>query len=1082
MSSLRRFFLYGLITLSLGGMVGMATAAELMRVDDATDFQTVEQTIEKLKQDMEKSMCGAWDFEQHLKPVGGGTGSAGSAASGETRIIRVEGFPGREGKVFGAAGSTGSAGSSSSRKIPLPVLKSGLANREENAGNSMNGFLFPENTTGVTTACEVDKKDVQTNCVPKFPYIHDPYYDGDPSCIARQDLDPPPPNGAFEKRCTKICDEMNNWIRDVIIDNRSGDFVWKAERCRRQGCEWKGDEQGRAAIPEHGEYPQCFDYSVDPPEDHCTTTMVYCCTDAYISDIENANCIPCQGDGTNQAEGGCRVGKYAYPNNAKYVSFYRKYVGSFKREKVEKKPEKDVNEMKNLIVKCYSRYTEFDPKLQRTTPPDRHCVLDLESSSARSATSAGTSNLEIFRNMKDTQKGLGKKWGQDSNFRDPAYSSSSRPTLNDLWVTNLGGAFSMLNGEKQEEQFKDAPLTLLSLDSTSVIPTAQMTEDIVFSSGSLMRAFDDTISISNPGGGVSTGGMNYERPGRRTITEWWQEQETEMHKLFTPPILRVLLPTPQSENLVFDHPLLNPAVTSRDRPRATDQQSPGVKAIDIQLHAAPDDLAGEVSSYLMDSLLLHIEEEPVTVVVPLASPVELRALAQGWRSWGKEREALDEDSGEAEAIAAKLEKYANKVDDVRALRGELLQYVGKLLKFQKDMMSSITNWHNSNTSALDSYNSRWQERFALKPKWEGIQRIYRKFNDETNFPWCRNDRFTTPVYSLLDYWMPKQSNPRDLALDIDAPPSEGSSADDLPRIRVAPMPDLVYDFTMLRVASGTVKLPVLKPMQIRLDLHLLRPPTFNQSAEELSDRMDYISGLPNELPAVPTIFKEVKDKLLPSEVIKSAPPTVLSESLDPPADYIEGEMTRMEEMLTKMDETHKKFWESLTEDRNASIDKWNCLTVDALPCIHVEMDLLERFARIGARPAVFLYEDFLSVGSRRPLSPFGANSSDPFFVPDPIKSAPPCPRADWSCQIVNAEKTKPRSGWHTEGPDNEHLQEDRQKLNERMRTETIPKNEDNAFPLVAPPNDLLPAFAAPAPYLFPTPLSSYPSSSSRSSP
>ena len=1044
---LRRLCPYGLIALALGGTIGMAVAAELERVDDATDFQSVETNIEKLKQDMEKAMCGAWDFEQHLKPVGG----AG--------IIKVTGLPGREGIVF-----SGPTNVPSSTNIPLSILKSGLAMRNEQGGNLNNGFQFPEDTEGKTTACKV-KEPAQDNCAKKFPYKHDPYTDGETSCVTNPDLAPSPPNGSSEEKCEKICKELNLWVKDVIVVISSNKIVWKAQKCRRKDC------AAEEKPPAYSTFPEC---TVNG-ENVCETKPVFCCTLANLEDTDNSNCLKCQGED-------CRFGKKAKPNGRQYVSFFRKFTGSFMRAKVEKNPNQDVNQMSNLIVKCYARLndpsnlptSEFDPKIKRTIAPDRHCVLDLE----------GSPNLNIFQKMKETQKGKGKKWGQDSSFSDPSYSSSSRAALDDLWVTDMSNAFSMLNGEKQKEQFKDAPLTLLSLDSTSLIPTAQMTKDLVFSSGSLMRAFDDTVSIQNPNGPAAVAalatGVTYARPGRRTITEWWQEQETEMNKLFTPPILRVLLPTPASEDLVFDHPLLNPAVTSKDNPKPKDHLPPGTKAIDIQLRATPDDLAGEVSSYLSDSLLLRIEEEPIPIVVPLASPVELRALAQGWRSWGKERDALDEDSNGADEIANKLEKYANKADEVRALRGELLQYVGKLLKFQKDMMSSITDWHKNNVAALDQYNSKWQERIALKSTWEEIQQLYRKFTDDSAFPWCRNDRFSTPVYSLLDYWMPKNQSPRDLALDIDGQPSESDLDDHLPRIKVDVMPDLVYDFTALRVASGAVKLPVLKPLQIRLDLHRLQPPSFNQSAASISEQMAYIKNLPGEFPNVPTIFKEVTEKVLPSEVIKIKPPDFLSESLPSPDPRIEITMSKMKEMLQGMDKTHKDFWESLTKDLSSDINKWNCVNIDSAPCIHVEMDLLERFGRIGARPAVFLYEDFLSIGSWRSSSSSPTAGGAPgtsFPVPDPIKTSPSCPRADWSCQIINAEKTLPRSGWRAEGMKDEEQKKALQDLRKRMRDETIPKNDANAFPYAASPNDLLPGLASPAPLIIGVPLSSYSSAS-----
>jgi hypothetical protein len=170
-----------------------------------------------------------------------------------------------------------------------------------------------------------------------------------------------------------------------------------------------------------------------------------------------------------------------------------------------------------------------------------------------------------------------------------------------------------------------------------------------------------------------------------------------------------------------------------------------------------------------------------------------------------------------------------------------------------------------------------------------------------------------------------------------------------------------------------------------------------------------------------------------------------------------------------MKEPYEKFWDSITQDR----ENWDCENVDTLPCIHVEMDLLERFTRIGARPAIQLKEDIASRGVWR-----GALLKDTSLyerIPSMQNSDvsdlvfPPCPREDWVCQLLNPEKTHPRSGWRIEGADPQAHMDALNALRERMIDETIPKNNEGAFPYIVRPNDMLPSFEIPPPLTL-TPL------------
>lgn len=1000
--------------LLVAASLGVRTVSAL-RIDEPTDFETVQGNVGMVEGDIAGAQCGGWDFEQSVN----------------RKIPVVTGAPGRKGTVMDGG------------KLLPEVADSGLAKREERTGAKEDGFIFPRSglATGWSTVCTVNE------CGLSYPYTRE--------CPS----EPPCKN---PEECRQMCNDLNAWVRrhqsctatewDADGNPFQVDFLEETSPCRNlDNGDWcqPGDD-GWVAVDQRLQdwHPDAF-VSCEVDE------LLYCCSNAKVVDRSTdpeRNCLSCNGDGledpknpgfdfngevpANLEETGCREGKNA-PNGRTYVSIYRRYLVSYERDPVPVIT-RDDTQRSDVPVDCYCRYEEFDPKLRRTVPPDYRCVIMLEEEEKR------------FKEMKETQLGKGE-YGQNSNLPDPAYQHTVvRDTRKDLWVNDFSDAFALLNGKKIQQSPKDNLFPLLQLDNTDIMPTAQLDQNRPFSNGSLIRSTDDSVNTDNP--------------GRRVITEWWQEQQTQAHKLFTSSVLRLILPTPASVGLDLRDPFLTPQSSSSQNARPVNQQ-----IIDIQIHSSPEDLLSEVSAYLQNGLLIHVREEPVPLVVPLASPVELRALAQGWKRWGEEQEG--EAKTKAEMAAQKLEAYAERIDQVRALRGELARYIGRLLTYQGSMMRAIGDWLTANLGAWERYAAVRQQSFDLKPQWEEIQQKYRVFHDRTNMPWCRNDRFTTPVYSFLDLWMPGQLFPRDLRLNSDEPPDNDLGEMRLPRLKVEVLPDLVYDFTALRVSTGTVLLPVLTPIQIRLKPSLFNPPAFYEDLGGVSAQLEELSNLP-DLPPVPTIYQEVLDTLFPTEVIHLSSPSRMNPVVADLPPEIGQVMDRIVEMITMMDETYKKFWESITTypDQDVPERKWDCQTLDMMPCVHVEMDLLERFTRIGARPAVQLSEDVQAIGPRRTELLKNANAAQklPSSTLIPPTAVPPCPREDWACQILNVEKTFAREGWRVEGVKEDVGKEDLVNLRNRLRKETIPGNSSSSFPYIVAPDSLLPSFNLPAPITLPT--------------
>ena len=1004
-------------------------SASALKIDAPTDFETVQINVGIVQGDAAEAMCGGWDFGQSV----------------DGKISKVTGAPGRKGLLV-----------DTTNKLMSEVTGSGLAKRDETSGALENGFVFPPSgkATGLSTVCRVNECDFS------FPYKQ--------ACIPAGGND-----GEYKcdnpAGCQEICTQLNFWVKRHMICTASwleGDpavvvsvTTEDTSPCfNNQNNDWchSGDESW---VPVDLRLQASYPYAgVSCAVDE----QLYCCSDAPVADTANANCITCNGDGLEDRNNpgfdfnaevpadlkdtGCRKGK-TITNGREYLSYYRRYLVSYERDAVPV-VERDDTKRTDIPVDCYCPYEEFDPKARRTIANDYRCVIRLEDSDKK------------FNNMKETQKGKGE-YGQKSNLKDPAYEhTETRDTRKDLWVNDFSDAFSLLNGKKLQESPKDNLFPLLQLDATDIIPTAQLDQARPFSSGSLIRSTDDSVNTDNP--------------SRRVITEWWQEQETQAHKLFTPSVLRLILPTPASVGLNLSDPFLTPQGSSSSNGKRINQQ-----IIDIQIHASPEDLLSEVSGYLQNGLLIHVQEEPVPLVVPLASPVELRAIAQAWKRWG-EWQGEGEAKTKAQMASKKLEDYAERIDQVRALRGEMARYIGRLLTYQGTMMRAIGEWLNGNLQAWESYAAVRQESLSLKPKWEEIQQKYRVFTDQTNMPWCRNERYTTPVYSFLDNWMPGPSSARDLKLNIDDPAANDLNEEKLPRLSVETFPDLVYDFTALRVSTGTVILPVLNPIQIRLKQSLLVSPAFNADPAEVSALLEEFSKLP-DLPPVPSIYQEVLDKFLPTQVIRLSSPSTVSPTTASLSPDIEKIMDRISTIFTEMDKTYKTFWDSITEypERDIAEKKWNCQNVNEMPCVHVEMDLLERFTRIGARPAVQLKEDFASTGPLRTtvLNNSSVAGSLPSMKLVPPTAVPPCPREDWSCQILNVEKTFAREGWRVEGVEQNTGKQDLIELRNRLRKETIPGNSSSSFPYTVRPDEMLPSFNIPSPITLPVTRSQSSSSS-----
>jgi hypothetical protein len=806
----------------------------------------------------------------------------------------------------------------------------------------------------------------------------------------------------------------------------------------------------------------------------------YCCTDYSVGEIYR-NCMRCAGEdcrtgpefqrifatgwyclnyhfgrayiGPAPAISECTAnGSPALPRRQpwQYTSYYRHYEASYERAPVESVADDDFQrpkdpddpEQRGIPVSCYGWWhtvLELNSAINKASPSYRRCVI---ASYYEPGTPYGDN--EFFLNdgeddMRETQQAKGE-YGPPEPYPDPPeldgdpLDDGVRRVFEtgDLWYAEVGDGFALVNGVVLEQEYEnDLSSALLSLDTArqrSGVPfDLQKNESEallrVRSSGALLRGFDDT--------------------GLRSFTEWWQRQQTAANDFFSPPVVRLILPSGWSVGLDPLNPLFTPELPYLNG--SAWDENPLEQPIEVQLEMRAG-LLGQVAEYLRGSLLLQFEEEKIPVALPLASATELRAISQGWCGWYMARNNEDdcEDvSGALGDFLTQLEKYARYVEDARALRGELGRQLAAYLEANNSIQDSVTEWIYGNTVAYNTYLEERQQRLDLQRNWRAAQATYQRFQDQTNLPWCRNDRFTPPIYSLLDPWY--NSGARDLA---------GTGLPELPRDQ---QPDVVLDFSHLSIGStgAVIRIPVLEPIQLQLDTERLAPPQLNAANAS-------IPTLPDP-PVLPLLSELTEASPLPTSesVVTADFPTVatLAPSIAPGnAAQTLGSITTL---ISGMNSAYQQFWGSMTIDPE---DIWDGTEEDCYQhnertsfgqrtagrCVHVEEDLIERFTRIAARPGIQLREDLLSIGEGF-LNPY----EDGFDV---------CPYEDWVCVHLNAEVSYPRIGWHLTSSgsllQNETLEEARRVMMEASLQFGV-TDANQLVPYNVPRNQILPSFAEP---------------------
>jgi hypothetical protein len=765
----------------------------------------------------------------------------------------------------------------------------------------------------------------------------------------------------------------------------------------RYGWVW-GDADGSAILPT---LPQCRRFWLDEPTEfpNCVTCgkedaiAVPGETESSVKNPQTPG-LECRcGTGDDGAQTGCRATTRTSPSNgAVYQSFFRTYPGRYERAQAVGVGEEVL--AGEAEVACYGFYDEFDPRSRQTQEADRRCVI----------------NIDVSQ-MPLQQRGHGSFGAPDPSTGplpdDPAIARPPDASFNqqsDLWFPGLGGAFSLTSQPVFDGSLARA---LLTLDDAR-LTAARQTANALWAEKT-PRAFDDTGEA-------------------RTVARWWEEQQTRARSLFRAPSVRLLLPSPESYGA--------PVTQTADDDRAPQERRSAPITVQVD---ADDNLLAIALDALQQGGRLQLRTVHVPIDVPMASSVELRDLAHRWCLQWMLTASVQDCSGAPAPVQALMESfnaYAQHIDDVRMVRAALPETVGKALRARADALAPVRAWLEENVVALRAVQEEQRTLAELLPAWQEVERSMVRFHDDVNMPWCMNRRFTTPVFSLLDPWLPGRVD--------DGSVLANTSAAGLPSLPDIARVDAMLDLSALHVDGGALVLPVFDVKQISFDLHDYQPPEERVDGATVPKPLEPLRDLQPALDAM----REAANGITAPPVIVLNPPPVLSL----PPSLSENERTAVQQsteaigtVIAEMAKAYGDFWASmgpLKPDRSDAgeiseqKEAQRCVRFGEGACMHVETDLHERFTTIGSRLGVLVDDD---------------------LAPSVFPRASPSVCADGHvCTLLPPVRIAAPTGWQAIGTGNMEVDDDSvETLRAAARAVTLPS------PLGALPVGSVPRFAAP---------------------
>lgn len=761
-----RFFGFTLCLLTLATVT--TAHAEIFRfaTTPPKNFAEVKKSVEDTRKFIENSddLCGGWSDQS----VGEMPGPGGT-------ISQVTGVPGWEGLPLQEDGE------------PFPSGRAWRVEQDEVGGN---GFKFPDTAQGLTTACNYKTDSVlrfvwdETNGIPgKYveKNIPNPGFD-DPSCSWNQNGNDGGPG--TPERCNQFCNWLNQFTYtdcQIFRRTKDGDGWQCAGWAEKFTCseEWAtiaivAPESSSSASSEFSDTGGSSDSSSSSSEPEKKPGPP---TPAPELGIEN--CVLCTGDECRCPGPGCRTlpsrqesdgseDPLRAPEPARdsksFPSFFRQYTAVTERDPVYGTIVDGDDQLyaTESGIACYGRYKEEDPKIRRTAPEDKRCVI----------------SFPFPREyLRDTQTVVGDMTPPDPELYDPPPTAPAA-AADDLW-TQVPGGMSF----PKETALKKGTLTSVFLSPGEKKITA-MWQNLVtepYAEDGFLRATD--------------GAVTNETGDARPVTMWINRLMQDMVALLSPPVVRLKIPA--SWIATSEAPSSGSGTPGSSPPAGgvpeNFQELQNV-TVDRQLDV-DDDIPGKLLA--LAEQFFTLKEEVIPVVIPLASPQELEAHAVLERTRNPEK-------------AAKLREYEVQIDKYRELRARVTLAAAHLLGQQQTDTDAFTQWIHETTAEYHAFLDRRAKRLALAPLVRNVQKELDEFT-AVNSPWCRNNFLTTPDYSRLYPWYPGMPG------KLPAMSCRGD-AGTLPILCVPPENAFVFDMTRFSSRSALLRFPVLHPVQILLDL------------------------------------------------------------------------------------------------------------------------------------------------------------------------------------------------------------------------------------------------------------------------
>lgn len=620
---------------------------------------------------------------------------------------------------------------------------------------------------------------------------------------------------------------------------------------------------------------------------------------------------------------------------AKESSFYRHYAATVTTPDAQNW---------NIEAICYEQYKEFDPKDTVTDVKDERCEIVLPPGE----------DPEWDDGPSGKQKETVKLPPEETEESDPPDRSAPFP-----WAKDPKTNVTLVDYDAWKKKQEESGVAPRLSDALAIPVESKAQASKSTPPDSKTDAFDDTAE--------------------RDFATFWEEEERELLKITRDPEVRMILPARFLHGLSDDDPLFESVKQVTTLPSGL---------VEVTLRAGREDL-GRVLQSFSESRLFHFEEVRIPVLVPVGGDIDARIA--DWQEWQEhETQAAksagrDSLAGKAVPILLKLQAYKLIVDNVRNLRSVLPLYVAELFEADRKVREGIIKWHTDNVEEIVKIQAEHDARENIVRVWRRIQRAM-LLTDECQLLWCSNQRYSPPVYSLLDGWWGRTDaeagSPRDFSYEPESVVSLG-----LPETK-----DLLVDFSSFSFPTDPIQVPVLWPVQVRINLPIV--PSVGEPPNPVEDYPDF-KKIPEDL-GIPNFFPIPTVETLNLPIIEIPPDGATVEELEMAADILRDLREKIdgtdydtqrweesndatgipppnEDMLeykkrSDMQNAICRFPHSITLQRPSETESSKEMIV------HIENDLRERVARLFARWMANRTEDFAGRTVRRGEDPEAKNS------------------------------------------------------------------------------------------------------------